>query len=401
MKYPKLRDTIACKIALLSPIVIIIATCVILSIIFPGFEEHILLLSLFPLIISYVLLCVIPLMSISVVKAWKKDRLWYTTDCNENNRKKALAIIENRIKNKKCPVDNFNPAPAKVYYKKTPSFSNNQATYEKITIIYETDYLDEKTYNTIINTSKKITKNLKTTVEKRLFFNQKKDKAPTVTGTAVIILADYIDHNIPEPVRNLPDFENTAIVPCVADFSCNRYYFDGKKDINFGFGKPAKNIAIDLIIKYVFDKKLPLKGNDKFDYSQFKDADYTPDTTLWFFISDLIKAVLQEIKASKSNAKKYGKSLKDGEMLYEDDELYIKKAEKLAIFTAMADYEDNTDPDLIDETTKKGHTLGVIVPDTWSYPKKNKISKKDRKELKEKAKEFFVQKGFEKIEFID
>lgn len=194
----------------------------------------------------------------------------------------------------------------------------------------------------------------------------------------MIIIAGQVDFYLPQKIRKTPEFNDTAVMPCAIDLYAKRCYFDGMRDISFGEA-PIKNRTIKLIIKTVFNGKLPLKNNENFDY-ELMDPKIL-EMTLGEMHAEF-KKVGVELDA---DAKKMGKTLNDGEERLKDDFLYLKQGEKLAVYTV---FEDEEDPSKIE----------ISTDEFWSYPKHSQISKVDKEILKRRTEKFFSDK---KIVFID
>ena len=190
-----------------------------------------------------------------------------------------------------------------------------------------------------------------------------------------MILADSVtDFEVLSLVRKLPDFEETAIVPCVVDLYAKRCYFDGVKDIYMhgSTPKPAKNFAIDLIRNIVFGGRLPLKNNPHYDYDQIDKG--VLEKPFVEFVRECTKEFYQEVQKDKRISRHLAKTMQDGELVQKDDTLYIKRGDRTAVFLTVEDTPDR---------------VCVLVEDCWCYPKHHKISKALLADMKSQIQEHF------------
>lgn len=321
----------------------------------------------------------VELMSIGLiaeqVSNWQRTRLWFDIG-NENE---SAQEIEHRIterckkhgKEKQVNIDC--PQIVSVRYKRYRSWMVDVAASEKVVLLYRTDYLDGNIYSNIMSSAKTAVKRMKCKVSELKFLEKEQKKAPVLTSAAVVIITDYMDFNLSQKIRKTPNFTDTAVIPCVIDLSAKRCYFDGMRDISLGGSSPVKNRTIKLIVKTVFNGRLPLKNNENFDYD-ILDRN-TTETTL----AELHKCYKEANAENSAETKRMGKRLRDGETQIKDDFLYLKHGDRLAVFGV---FEDEENPDVVD----------IGIDDFWSYPKKSKISKNDIALLRKRTREFFKDK---------
>ena len=132
-----------------------------------------------------------------------------------------------------------------------------------------------------------------------------------------------------------------------------------------------------MIRKYVFGGKINIRKNEEYvdlpkgliDYDKNKD-------TLW----SLWRSIKNENENYSKTQKKIFKKLQDGECVFDDDVFYCKIGQRAV--------------DLLVENNEESKIITVKYIDMWSYPKANKISKKDTQAIKNKAELYFNSQGY-------
>ena len=389
MKKLKLKHATLCQLLLYAPAISGILVSIVLFLVC---ENNI--ISVIFLILSFVLSLVYLIILFpfllgsdilfSNIRNWKKDRHYFTADGNKNNFENIISSIIKRIKKfgKPCELDNRLPiSPQYFQYKKGFSVYEAYSSIEKILLVYKVDYLDESNYRKIQAASNQALLQLQGNINVKSKVKQK-EKSSVCRAVAMIIFAERVDLNIPKLVRKLPNFDNTAIIPCVIDIYAKKFYFDAMKEI-YILGtqeKPAKNIAVDLVVKVLFNGRLPLKDNANLDYSKIeKDFIDKP-----FF--EYIKEFYSEYKKENRFINKTIKSMRDGELLCKDEFVYLKRGDRVAVFPIISNNESKT--------------IEILVSGYWEYPKCNRISKITLKSLKLQIEEYFCEKGIQAI-FLD
>ena len=89
-----------------------------------------------------------------------------------------------------------------------------------------------------------------------------------------------------------------------------------------------------------------------------------------------------EEKGIKRKEKKSVKALKENEIAFEDDAVYIKIGKRTAVLP----------------TLEENGVLTVTYPELWSYPTTQKISKVHQKDIERRVTDFMAKKGH-KIRF--
>ncbi len=385
MKNIKMKNPNLCVFVLFLPVILITLLGIVAMLVFseeigiPCFLVAV-VLDLVYLIKNFVEIMSIGLMA-EQVSNWQKTRLWFDIG-NENETAQEIAQrITERCKShgKEKQVKTDCPELVSIRYKRYRSLMLDVAASEKIVLLYRTDYLDSNTYSNIMQSAKSAVKEMKCKVTDLNFLEKEQKKAPVITAAAMIIIADSIDFNLPQKIRKTPEFTETAVMPCAIDLTAKRCYFDGMRDLSFGGSAPVKNRTIKLIVKTVFNGKLPLKNNENFDYD-ILDRNATEVT-----LAELHKSYKEADAENSADIKRMGKTLGDGDVRIKDGFLYLKHGERLAVFGV---FEDEDNPTVVE----------IGTDDFWSYPKKSKISKNDTAILKKRTKEFFKDK---KVSFID
>lgn len=392
MKYPKLKNTFACGFLLFLPIFPPIITLIVsfFMIFFNDTDKYIpaaIAIFFITVILSIIYFLkiqslIMPLEIISdIINNWKRDRLWFETECNGHDRQTAEKIISKRARfcgKLKQPVPST-ASPVFIRHKLSYSWFETTAAKEKITLLYSVNYLDKNTYKNIMNSANVCSKAVQCKKEDIRFIEKKQRKSPLITAVAVIILADSVSAEIPELSRKLTDEkQNKIIVPAVVDFSVNRYYFNPGREYyepTF-FSVPARNLARKMIIRTLFAGKLPYKNNENITIFEYKGIDM--EMSFW----DFAKQELQDSVEFEKYLKKTAKKLNDGDIFMDEENMiFCKINNKTVIITVEVNEEDNSIYD-------------VLVPDLWVHPKPYKISKKDKSIIKEKIEKYLTQNSY-------
>ena len=273
------------------------------------------------------------------VRAWKRDRKWFETNRNGSGKAEAAEKISRRMAllGYTCAPVGASPAPLLIKYYSHFSWTVFYARVEKICLLYSVEHLDIKLYNQIITSVKANTVHLHGDKEKMFFLDKSKKKAPIACATAAIILADSVDEKIPAAVRrNIGSFNENVILPCVADFSEGKYYFDSMSEVYMlgVMGRPMKNHAIDIIKKAVFGGRLPLRGNEHFTEWHGDDLNTS--------FPELMKSVSGTLHPHKIplRYKLAARSIKPGQVKFIGSFIFCKIRRKTIAFPYTVDKED-------------------------------------------------------------
>lgn len=346
INFPKLKNPTICQIVLYSPIILAFIAILFIwifidkiSAVLPDFFITIIILSLliFSLIYLFSNLSVFMVSDayFATVRAYKRDRKYFEFKANGKTRAKAEKAIIRRISRLgyTCTPLTVTPCPLLIKFYSHFSWTAYYARIEKICLLYSVNHLDTTTYYNILKSAKANINPLHGNKSEMFFLDKDKKKAPIISAAAVIILADSLDPTIPQIVRkNISSHKNNAIIPCVADISCGRYYFDAMKEYYLiGMsGKPAKNYAIETIIKAVFGNRLPLRNNDNFCDNEKLDL----KKNLW--------EIVAEYSADKNTEKNkvkipfiyriYAKTIKAGQIKFKGSYIFCKIRKKAIAF---------------------------------------------------------------------
>lgn len=305
--------------------------------------------------------------TLSCLRNWQKDRLWYRTSANGTTRKEAEEIISARLLkwgNHREPVGEA----LLMRHKKRRPFTGFYKVVDQGVLLYSVERLTDSVYQKIMAEANRAAKAIKEKGE------------DTASAVAVILLADRVERAVLNQVRKTPDYEDWIVLPCVFDAASQQYHLDGLYDYNL-FGKPVKNDALDLLVKIVFGGDLPLEENNQMDYSN-PIAQWQEKT-----MADLILDFKEENQKEKKLIEEAAQQLKDGQLLYHEENFYLKHADRLAVYTAFLDEEEP-------------QKVYVMTDLNWSYPKPMPISKKDQEILKEMVRAHYSAQQIE-VEFDD
>lgn len=388
MKFPKLKHPTLCQILLYLPaftffvaifLNIYIADTVgglVAILFFAGGAAF----SLWYLIKNAILLIASD-MIFSEIRYWKTARTVYFTERNGRNLATAEKRILRCLRGKSVePLNNFVQPIAFRYQRRRP-LSVFYFAIEKMTLVYSVDVLTEDNFRQIMASAKQNAQ--KARVQKSnisTFLMEKAQKnAQIVSGTAVVILAQRSEIEITERTVQASSGKFGCIAPCVAVLDQGAYYMDAMREA-YMLGmteKPAKNFVVELLRKVVFDGKFPCKGNN--NLLPFVAPDINPEMTLW----ELMRLSKDAVGEAKKEERKLVKKLRNGEVLYEDALVYCKLGERTASFIA----------------DEKEGVVEIFFDGMWSYPKINKISKKDEAELRQRIETYFVTNG-KRVKFL-
>ncbi len=315
-------------------------------------------------------------------KNWKKDRLWYVLDGNLSVQDIETAILARAKKHGRfCDVNSCTGTDVQllaVQYKRYNSLTVFYSSYERTALIYKTDHLSDEVYNTIKNDAEQIVEQLKIYSKPSVFLTKKEREEPICKGIAVIILAACADFTVLQSVRKLPKYENTAIVPCVVELNTKKCYFDGFND--GVIKKTAKNFAIDVIRKIVFNNRLPVKDNPHFDLSRKPAVD--PETPLFDFVKSLTTSATQKKELDEQTAR----SMRKNDVVEKDGSLYISSNGKVTVFPYFEEPETKS--------------VEILIDVVWYYPKRQRISAAETANIKTRLRRHFANR-IENFRFSD
>ena len=392
MKWPKLKLTVLCQVLIYLPVLVPFIYCIVAEL-FGGeavgvkaaIFVAVLFLLLFLTIVYLIHFAGILIFSdlfFLMIRYWKRDRLCYESAGNGTNLAQAERHIQRRCRRwgKAAPVEPVRPQPVAVYCRRCYSWTVFWKSIEKNCLIYRVERLDRELYGEILRSAGLNVRAQQHTRKAAISIDKAKRKASVAVASVVVILADAIDPELPGLAREKPAVKSPGyLLPCVADVTHGRYYFDGMAEpYMLGvMGRPEKNMALGIVKRLVFGGRLPLKQSTR--SPRFPLADFSPDMSLWQFL----KEMRQGFGELKREEKWIAKRLKPGEVALRENRIFAKLGQRTAVFFCC---EDETD----------ARRLAVQLPKQgfWMYPRRSLISKKDREELKKRISVFLASQGY-------
>lgn len=328
--------------------------------------------------------------TIIAVDGWKKDRRFYFTEINGRTAQEAANAVKFRMKSyaKELETDKKSESLVCACKKRRHSFSEDTSGYEDYCILYRTQSLTSEFCSNAAAESKAIMS--KSSEKGKLPFLQtrKERKQPVTQSCALVIICDSIgSFNAEEYVRKNFTKGHTGLAVCIYESSTGRYFLNGTLFSSDSFlpEKGAGEIAVSLIKKTVFCKKMGLSENSYFMPTD--ELPYNPEMTMY----DVIEEIKKDVKKSNREKEETVKNLKDDEVYFDGEGIFYKKDGRTLLFSVISE-----DCESEEENTKKY----VLTDKNWSYPKNCKMSKKDFDEALIKIAEYLNQSGIE-FEFTD
>lgn len=278
----------------------------------------------------------------------------------------------------KCEPTTVFPQPKLLRYQFKMPVSAYAMGIETIISTYSIGCLTNEELKNIIKSVKSNSKNLKS--KKNAFYlDAQQKKSPLKRTDIVLIFADSVDATLERNLFNIickedKDGFNESIILCVFNqenktivFNCDwlpdafsQYY--------------ARNRGIKIIKNKILKRKLDFKHNQNFVEFKFEGID--TEQTLF----QLLKNESNNFVSFKKKTNNKFKSMKDREVVFQDDFLYIKIDGKgVAIYT---------------EIIEEKKTVNIDTFDLWDYPKTNQISKKTISQIQNLATDYFFKKGY-------
>lgn len=403
MKNIKLKQTNLCFLVSLIPI-ILPAAVFFISLIIADCAQEESVLRYFPFIAiaasvvwlvvffkKYATEWIVFLGTIIAVDGWKKDRRFYFTEVNGRTAEEAADAVKLRMKiySKELETDKKTETLVCACKKRRHSFSEDTSGYEDYCILYRTQSLTSEFCSNAAAESKAIMS--KSSEKGKLPFLQtrKERKQPVTQSCALVIICDSIgSFNAEEYVRKNFTKGHTGLAVCIYEASTGRYFLNGAllSSGTFSLDKSAGEIAVSLIKKTVFCKKMGLSENSYFMPTD--DLPYNLEMTM----CDALEKIRKEVKNNDRENEETVKRLKDGEVYFDGDGIFYKKDGRTLLFTVMS--EENQGGE---ELNAKKY---VLTEKSWSYPKNCKMPKKDYDEALIKIAEYLNQSDIE-FEFTD
>lgn len=260
------------------------------------------------------------------------------------------------------------PQPELLRYQFKAPVTGNAKGIETIISTYSIPNLTNSDFKNIIKSAKSNSRNLKG-----------KKKAPLKRTDIIIIFANSVDATFEKHLFDVickedADGFDESIIPCVFNFSNNTIVFNCTWLPDAFSEGYARNRGIKIIENKLLENRLDFKRNE--NYVEFKYEGIDREQTLW----QLLKSQEKEFKNIAKTENKRFKNMKDREVTFEDDFLYVKLGEK-----GVALYSE------INEAAK---TVNVDSFEFWDYPKTNQISKNAISQIQNLATDYFFREGY-------
>lgn len=283
----------------------------------------------------------------------------------------------------KCEPTSVFPQPEILQYQFKMPVSAHAKGLETIISTYSIRCLTNEELKNIIMSVKSNSKNLKGK-KKAFYLDAQQKKSPLKRTDIVLIFADSVDATLENHLFNLickedTDGFNESIIPCVFDFENKNIVFNCDWLPDAFSQNYARNRGIKIIKNKILKRKLDFKHNQNFVEFKFEGID--TEQTLF----QLLKNENNHFVNFKKKTNNKFKNMKDGEIIFEDDFLYIKIDGKgVAIYI-----------EIIEETK----TVNIDTFDLWDYPKTSQIAKKKVSQIQNLATDYFFNKGYT-VEFL-
>ena len=373
----RLKHTVACQLCLYVPPFLLIILGFILFALLENLVGVLLLIGCSLLALAYLLLLFPVLLGIEImlegIRHWQKDRLWFSLEALGEDGAEIKETVLARVRRHGTPYTELTTSkiqPVCVQYKRYNVLTVDYSSLERIVQVYEVSHLDEATYQKILTSAQQIVNGLKKYSHPSAFLFGEERNAPVCRAVAAVILANTVESPVPALVRK-PHLETeTAILPWVAELSTRRCWFNGMREsyIVGSMPKPAKNVAISLIIRVIFGGYLPLEDNDAF-------AEMDPEIPEKPFV-DCLPEFWTELQEDKTRAR-IAEAMTDGEVQVVDDLLYVRLGERVASLTVDS----------------KQNPPQLSSDGCWMYPKRQLIAKADRTALKEAIRQHYAEQN--------
>ena len=283
----------------------------------------------------------------------------------------------------KCEPTSVFPQPEILQYQFKMPIKARAKGLETIVATYSIRNLTNEELKNIIKSAKSNSKNL---IGKKsaFFLDKEQKKLPLKRTDIVIIFADSVDATLERNLFNIiikedKDGFNESIIPCVFDFENKNIVFNCDWLPDAFSQNYARNRGIKIIKNKILKRKLDFKHNQNFVEFKFEGID--TEQTLF----QLLKNENNHFVNFKKKTNNKFKNMKDGEIIFEDDFLYIKIDGKgVAIYI-----------EIIEETK----TVNIDTFDLWDYPKTSQIAKKKVSQIQNLATDYFFNKGYT-VEFL-
>ncbi len=401
MKFPKLKNALLCRIL---PYVIFISAVIlpIIAVVNLPIPDGLKILFIFFWIIlglvfiakNFVLLMMADML-MGTIHCYNRVRTKYPVPKGRTDEKIKKSLSRY---GKECSPRPLSPKPEMLRYKLKSSMTVFTKGIEHVAAVYNIENLNKQSYNEIYTSAQTNSKALEG-MKKPIITDKSQKKAPLSRVMVAIIFAEHLEENFRANIQKTlekgdGDETETAFIPCIIDLEKNECFFDSLEEVNMGFGNPVKNRGIKLVKRYVFGNKISIKNNEnRYDIpnlledEKFKNEVQTEnilDMTLW----ELLKMLKKSFADSDKETQKTFESMKDGEVVSEEDGVFVKLNGKGIHLYVEGDEGENS--------------AQIEAPYIWDYPKSNKVSQKDMASIERMVMRHYSEKGvsikFDKFE---
>jgi hypothetical protein len=267
------------------------------------------------------------------------------------------------------------PLPHSVRYKCETPITVFTSGIEKVVLTYRVDFLDKETYLSIFKSANANSKALQGR-KKPLFLDKAQKKSPLSRTTVIFIFAKRVDVEFKENLyktvcQNNGDELNITVIPCVVDLEGGYAVFNS---LCYPYMNqyPAKNRGVNMVRNILFGGFFTLRRSpDRIEMPK----DYDPDKTLWSYWKEM-----KDMLTDQSDAKRRYEPMKHGEIVIEEDYIYLKWEDRgVWLFFEL------------NEETKVAKVDAVRY---WYYPRSTEIAKGTIKEIKSRISEHFAEMGY-------
>lgn len=317
---------------------------------------------------------------LKIIEANNKKRTKFDFPKNLSKDKIEKTIRKIGIK---CEPTTVFPQPEILQYQFKMPVSAHAKGLETIISTYSIACLTNEELKNIIKSVKSNSKNLKGK-KKAFYLDTQQKKSPLKRTDIVLIFADSVDATLENHLFNLickedTDGFNESIIPCIFNFENKNIVFNCDWLPDAFSQNYARNRGIKIIKNKILKRKLDFKHNQNFVEFKFEGID--TEQTLF----QLLKNENNHFVNFKKKTNNKFKNMKDGEIIFENDFLYIKIDGKgVAIYI-----------EIIEETK----TVNIDTFDLWDYPKTSQIAKKKVSQIQNLATDYFFNKGYT-VEFL-
>ncbi len=395
MKWPKLKHPLLCNIVLVGGTVLAFFLPFVLFAladkdILPDFVTIVLTFSIWGGLLWFLISHVGILMILSAVlemyQGYLHARTYFTCPKNGTQPDGIRKKILRRAKRFGTPYE-LETAPREltvVRYRNTPSMTVYYHRIEKFLLVYEVELLDAEASRKLWQSANAIT-NIVCRKQKPLYQKPKGHSKDNSVSVATVILANTVSPDVAaQLVKDNSRMDDRHVHVCAVELSTAKYYFDNQKE-PFMFTYPVKNRAINRIHRIVFGGRVPLRDNPHTlpEPPWLAKNEYDPEVSLWSYIG----YVKKEVGTQSRKEKKKFQEMADSTVIQDDGWLYCK-------------LEGRVDMMMIDDDENDPQKKQVILSLNWSYPKSNRISKKDRATIRRLVETFLREQGYD-VTFVE